>query len=86
MSAVLEKPPLTDEGAKNLAYAVLRSGVNSRDKLFFESGVFRFWMDFLDFGAMSEVWMALRPLAAKEGWKLPPYPMKVKKEAANGQA
>jgi hypothetical protein len=76
---------LTNGGARSLAYAVLKSGINSRDKLFFESGMFRFYMDLLDFGTLSEVWMALRPLAAKEGWKLPSYPMKVKKEAANGK-
>jgi hypothetical protein len=76
---------LTNSGARSLAYAVLKSGINHRDKLFFESGMFRFYMDLLDFGTLSRVEEMLRPLAKSAGWKLPPYPMKVKKAVKNGK-
>lgn len=79
------KIELTNSGARSLAYAVLKSGINRRDKLFFESGTARFYMDLLDFGTLSRVEEVLKPLAKVEGWKLPPYPMKVKKEAENGK-
>ena len=76
----------TKRGCALLAYEVLKSGIKAKDRIFFESGVFRFWMEFLDFGGKFKIQGALRPLAAKEGWKLPPYPMKGRKEAADGRA
>lgn len=71
--------------ASALAYAVLRSGMKSADKAFFETGVYRFYMDLLDGLNLMKIYPSVRRFCESHpNWKIPKYPMQVK-EAANGK-
>lgn len=73
---------ISTDGAQALAYAVIKSAIKARDRYFFESGVYRFYMELLDFGVMYDIHPVIKQLATSKGWKLPSYPMNVKKESA----
>ena len=69
-----------------LAYAVLKSGMRSADRAFFETGIYRFYLDLLDDLNLMKIYPSVKGFCeAHPAWKIPKYPMQVKKEAADGK-
>jgi len=63
----------------SLARAVLKSGIRAGDKLFFTSGVYRFYMDLLNFDHLYEMDSEVKNYCKLKKWDIPFYPMNLEK-------
>ena len=64
-----------------LSKAVIKSGMRENDKLFFTSGLYRFYMDLLNFTDLYNLDSKVKSFCKQKRWSIPCYPMNIKKEA-----